>query len=479
MWVIAHALCNSQGSAPDWSGWLCKTSGCSVSSHRSNIGYLTPLLQPITQASTVHQCLVTSQKVSEQLNQKYTFVTFNLAAAKLAYSVLWNNPSRFSGTYIHLGAFHITCCFLGAVGRMMTGTGFEEVVIESGICSSGSIDQVLSGKHYNRALRVHQLMTVAVDNLLLEEFVKRTGYDVSNLTAVHLSADRPCYENLSAADSDDQWKSFVSRFSAFVASARQGTFGPTYQFWVQYHDCIWLLLTFLQSIKENDLPVYVNALRHMCAMIFAADRLNYARYLPLYYAQLSQMSSDCPEAYELLRTNGISVARSEAQSCRNAVDLTIEQTINRSAKTTGGIIGFSRNVNAYYRWCLTRHKRALFLEATRARVGISQPNASSGSNQAECRHMANDVQKVCQAFMNFLNPVSCADDNYSKLYCISSGKPASDEVAESLLSYSVHSDTAAQAFIDDRLVRKTVKFHEPIRKLCLKTFADMAVQKQL
>ena len=32
---------------------------------------------------------------------------------------------------------------------------------------------------------------------------------------------------------------------------------------------------------------------------------------------------------------------------------------------------------------------------------------------------------------------------------------------------------------DDRLVRKTVKFHEPIKKLRLKTSADMAVQKQL
>jgi len=46
------------------------------------------------------------------------------------------------------------------------------------------------------------------------------------------------------------------------------------------------------------------------------------------------------------------------------MDQTIEQTVNRSAKTSGGIIGFSRNVGAYYRWCLTRYKRATYVEAT-------------------------------------------------------------------------------------------------------------------
>ena len=119
--------------------------------------------------------------------------------------------------------------------------------------------------------------------------------------------------------------------------------------------------------KQCAVPVYVDSLRQMCALIFAADRLNYACYLPLYHTQLSQLMTDHPDAYELLVNNGISVSQSNVAACRNAIDITIEQTINWSAKTTGRIIGFSRNINAYYRWCLTRHERVLFLEATRLR----------------------------------------------------------------------------------------------------------------
>jgi len=94
-------------------------------------------MNPITQLSTVQQCLQTSIEISRKLGQQYTFETFDLAAAKLAYNVIWSKPECYKEVFIHLGAFHITCCYLGAVGKLMTGSGIVEIVLESGICSSG------------------------------------------------------------------------------------------------------------------------------------------------------------------------------------------------------------------------------------------------------------------------------------------------------------------------------------------------------
>jgi hypothetical protein len=59
---------------------------------------------------------------------------------------------------------------MGAIGKMMAGSGFDEVVIEAGVRASGSINQVMSGKHYNRAVRVHQHVLDAVTRLLLQSF---------------------------------------------------------------------------------------------------------------------------------------------------------------------------------------------------------------------------------------------------------------------------------------------------------------------
>ena len=93
----------------------------------------------------------------------------------------------------------------------------------------------------------------------------------------------------------------------------------------------------------NDIQLYIYSLRQLCPLLFASDRVNYARYLPLYHTMISQLA---PDAYALLENNGLSVSRSSVPGCRIPVDRAIEQTINRSAKTVGGVVGFSRNANA-------------------------------------------------------------------------------------------------------------------------------------
>ena len=56
-------------------------------------------------------------------------------------------------------SFHLTWAFMGALGKKMRCSGFEEVLIELGICASGLIEQVLTGKHYNHALVCTRLST--------------------------------------------------------------------------------------------------------------------------------------------------------------------------------------------------------------------------------------------------------------------------------------------------------------------------------
>ena len=59
----------------------------------------------------------------------------------------------------------------------------------------------------------------------------------------------------------------------------------------------------------------------------------------------------------------LSVRRTNKPASSIPVDQTIEQIVNRSAKSCGGIIGMSRNTQAYEydRWCLTRHKQQFML----------------------------------------------------------------------------------------------------------------------
>ena len=58
-------------------------------------------MQPITKVATIQQCLLTSMEISQKLKQRYTFVTFDLAAAKITYDVIWDNPHRYENVIVH------------------------------------------------------------------------------------------------------------------------------------------------------------------------------------------------------------------------------------------------------------------------------------------------------------------------------------------------------------------------------------------
>ena len=146
VWILCRSFHNVSYTVPDWSGWISKTAVETIQHLQSVIGFMTPIFYPITDCATVQLCLVTSLEAAKQLKQEYTLITMDLAAAKIAYDIQWQNMEKFSKVIINLGAFHAMCSFMGSLGKMMTGSGLEDILIEAGVCASGSIQKVLSGK---------------------------------------------------------------------------------------------------------------------------------------------------------------------------------------------------------------------------------------------------------------------------------------------------------------------------------------------
>jgi len=133
--------------------------------------------------------------------------------AKKAYDIIWQQPCLYKNVIIHLGVFHTMMSYLAAQGKK--GSGFEEIVIEAGLCANGSLEKALSGKHYNRAMRMHTHMLEAPERLLFSEFVQNTQctrlVENLNLTAKPIESDANYNEMLRVLESDD----FLLLFSEY------------------------------------------------------------------------------------------------------------------------------------------------------------------------------------------------------------------------------------------------------------------------
>lgn len=68
----------------------------------------------------------------------------DVGAASKFYHIVWNNPEKFKQVVIHLGDFHGMMEFFGVIGKIIQGSGFEEIVYQAELCTSGGIKGVLS-----------------------------------------------------------------------------------------------------------------------------------------------------------------------------------------------------------------------------------------------------------------------------------------------------------------------------------------------
>ena len=135
------------------------------------ITYLPPINKPISNYSTVTECIIRSQKLAQVSNMKYTNITVDAGAAAKFYQVVWNNPIEFKNVIIHLGDMHGFMEFFGNIGKAVTGSGFEDIIYQAELCTTGGIKGVLPGKLYNRSWMVHECFAEAIDRLFCETFI--------------------------------------------------------------------------------------------------------------------------------------------------------------------------------------------------------------------------------------------------------------------------------------------------------------------
>ena len=112
--------------------------------------YLPPIHMVITKYQTLVEIFEISQKLAKQGNMRYTHSTLDVGAAVKTFHVIWNDKDRWSNIIIHLGDFHDFMAFFGSIERFVTSSGFEEIIYQAGLCTSESMNRLLSGEHYNR-----------------------------------------------------------------------------------------------------------------------------------------------------------------------------------------------------------------------------------------------------------------------------------------------------------------------------------------
>ena len=125
-----------------------------------------------------------------------------------------------------------------------------------------------------------------------------------------------------------------------------------------------------------------------------------------------QLPETHPQAQMMLKNGEFGVRRITKHGFSQLpVDQTIEQTLNRSTKTKGGIVGFSLKRNAVQRWILTVQSRALFVDKCRMMAGKEEEDRlHKETAKSRIKRDEEDVRKVMEVISNWTDPFEPSEE---------------------------------------------------------------------
>ena len=181
-------------------------------------------------------------------------------------------------------------------------------------------------------------------------------------------------------------------------------------------------------------------------MFFALNRPNYARWGTLFLQDLRKAG---PEFREILERGAFTIRCTKKNYSRSAVDLSLEQTINRDASSSSkGIVAFRNSDSAMRRWAVSMSQRAMAVTELRSFVGLDlgetpavqcRPSRISCDNkQMGC--LSAKIDELCNPF---------APDGPTSLVNLTTGRSVSYDTQNYLLKTLQRGREQRQPFQDE------------------------------
>lgn len=439
------------------------------------ICYMDPIPRSPTNNDVVRETMVRSMSVAKETGQDYAVVTYDLAVALKAYSIQALETPLFDNLLIMLGNFHVELAFFGAIGTMISESGIEVILSEADTLAEGSMLGFMKGKFYNRCTRVHELVANVLEQKLYEQFYTSLDQDEKDTFQMVMNTIPADPQEVDHHLTDPAVTQHLQKYETFFQGVLDGNRGPTAQFWATYVYLINRLHRELQRcVKTNDVQGYIDVLPAILDVFFSLNRPNYARWGTLFLQKL--VSAD-PRLLDILQKGAFSVRRTTKNYSRSAVDLSLEQSVNRDAASQmKGIVAFRNSESAMRRWHLTMTQRAMAVTELRSFTGLVVGDTAA----AQCRSSRIKKDNKQMVFLSqkideFCNPF--ADDVSGSLVNIATGRAASKQTKAYLLD-SLKRGAEARDKFQSEWDQNSSRFLERVKRNPVQNFASENAKKK-
>ena len=338
---------------------------------------------------------------------------------------------------------------------------------------------IFKGKLWNRVIRAHKLSYEALWRVLwpiLTKWAKDKDDNECN-TLVNLSEtlatkfttannNDALVDALTSSELVNEVGQAARIIKAFDAAHYDN---PSFCYWRQYMKLVSILLRFTRAIREGKWDLYLSSFSEMLPYFAAFDHLNYTRWGVIFLADMKMLPQTAPEVQQAFES-GDFVTKETASTFNQIPDDQALEHVNKSGKVAGGLVGITRTDSARDRWCLTYNERAKLSEDTKEMFIVLERECTSAKDlgKARMRQDAEDVAKLEAQFTKY-EVFRCTSD----LVVVTTGDVASNAIKQDLLGIEEIGKKVIKEFVETRLIKKEIKFHDTLKQQKVKTFETL------
>ena len=477
--LISFPRCGKKGEdlvMPTWSGTHALISSAVVPCMR--VGFMPVIPSPVTDYATVRKALENFQSVRHQLNPTQSLIPIfcDEGVYHTVADLMMDEPDKFSDIHDMMGFFHWTKTLLKCGGRYIQASGVDDGLIEKGIFGKLTLNQVLEGTHYVRSLYGLLLASDLISSLAWEAFwVWGKDHDIAVDEDILRSA-----EVVRKALSDKQRCSkefkelcelsprLAAQFNDFIDECCCKS--EVCQYLENFQHIANCIKHAVSSDREGNFPLHMGTVESSLPIFRENDCLNYFRYGSFYIETTKALEATHPDIFRRLMC-GYFVIKDHESGCFHAVapDMKLEQSIQRSSKSAGGIVGQTRNLNFMVEWQLIFHEIILISNNFRDMMHDTSMNHSEVANihhdltGSKAVVLHEHVNKLLDFVKGKGNPYVIKAPGI-KLQTIVTKQLVNDEVSVRILKLRETGQTLVNAFRKERFVDQSKKLAYTITK---------------
>ena len=232
---------------------------------------------------------------------------------------------------------------------------------------------------------------------------------------------------------------------------------------------VYLLLNFIAAERESNWPMHLETFCELLQYDHAFDHYKYFVWRTIYPIDMDDLSTRHPQLHENYMLGYHTVSRLDKELKFNCVstDMALEQSMNRDSKTKNGIIGVTQDNAAVEKW-LTAHLRAACHSNFRDVCGVLVTDQEKELTAKTIVNSEKAVKAISTLKEQCANPFYFSATDRTPLENIFTGSVMPEENRNDILNAKSIGKKAAVDFLNERIVERSIRFADPIKKLMLK-----------